>query len=173
VDDDLKTNIIEYIGFTLFYQNISSIGLNEKEKLTSQKIHLFYKKLFSEDFSSKLIKNKIISSVNNMFFYILWDFKNKSYDEYISTMDNLNLPYLNKNENNNVDIILHTIVNQRLDKKSNDISTTLFDNNKKEINDNLILIVSYNLLSRMNNKCYFDYLSKGINIYNLNDPAFT
>ena len=173
VDDDFKNNIIEYIGLTLFYQNFSSLKLYENEELTSQKIHLFYKKLFSEDFSSKLIKNKIISSVNNMFFYILWDFKNKSYDEYISTMDNLNLPYLNKNENNNVDIILHTIVNQRLDKKSNDISTTLFDNNKKEINDNLILIVSYNLLSRMNNKYYFDYLSKGINIYNLNDPAFT
>ncbi len=175
VDKDFKKNIIEYIGLTLFYQNISSSSrLYEIEKkLTSQKIHLFYKKLFAKDFTSNLIQNKIISSVNNMFSYIIWDFKNKSYGEYISTMDNLNLPYLNKSENNNTDIILHTIIKLSYDITSNEISTTLYDRNKIEINDYLILIVSYNLLSRMNNKNYFDYLSKGINIYNLYDPAFT
>ena len=173
VDDDFKINIIEYIGLTLFYQNISSLGLDEKKILTSQKIHLFYKKLFSEDYSSKLIKNKIISSVNNMFDYIIWDFKKNSYEEYISIMEKLNLSYINKIENNNVDIILHTVVNSSLDKISNEITTSLYDKNKYEINENVIFIISYNLLSKMNYKYYFDYLSKGINIYNINDKAFT
>ena len=175
VNDDYKTIIIEYIGLTLYQQNCSSSSsiLEENEGLTLQKIHLFYKKLFSEDFSSNLIKNKIISSTNKMFFYILWDFKNNSYYEYISTMDKVNASYINRSEISNVDIVLHTIVNPSFNTIINIIKTTLYDNNKNEINDNFILIVSFNLLSRLNNKYYFDYLSKGINIYNFNDPAFT
>ena len=87
-------------------------------------------------------------------------------------MNNSNLPYLNEIENKNVNTFLHTIV--KLDEnKSNEITISLYDINKNEINEKLTLIVDYYSLSGINNENYSFYLSKGINIYNKNDPAFT
>jgi hypothetical protein len=108
--NNFQTNIIEFIGFTLFYQkHNSNRRLVEEEELTSSNIHQFYKKLNSEK-DSNLVKNTIVSSINNEFSYMLWDYKNKNYDEYILIMNNSYLPYLNQIENTNVNTFLHTIV---------------------------------------------------------------
>ena len=168
------TALIEYIGFVLYYEKYSSNNrrLSEENIISnkdfvslSQKINI-----------TNLQNNKLVSSINEAFSYILWDINSTNYDEYIQLMKNNKLPYLFKDGNiQEGDSILHIIINSSItsENESDKILSALYrKNNIKKIN-NVNYVINYDLFNGVNELLYSYYWEKGINIYNNNDDAFT
>ena len=159
-------NLKEYIGLTLYYQNIlsSKRRLDDNDELSFEEINQLY-----ENYTLNLTSNKLMSSINKVFSYIIWN-DIKKYDDYTTIMKKIKLPYLNTSIHNNV-IILHTIYTTEND--LNSIYTKLF-NNQKILNINEInYVIDYNNINGINNNLFSYYYKKGINIYNSNDKIFT
>ena len=168
------TALIEYIGFVLYYEKYSS----NNRRLSEENI------ISNEDFVSlsqkinitNLQNNKLVSSINEAFSYILWDINSTNYDEYIQLMKNNKLPYLFKDGNiQEGDSILHIIINSSVtsENESDKILSALYrKNNIKKIN-NVNYVINYDLFNGVNELLYSYYWEKGINIYNNNDDAFT
>ena len=170
------TALIEYIGFVLYYEKYSSNNrrLSEENKniisnkdfvSLSQKINI-----------TNLQNNKLVSSINEAFSYILWDINSTNYDEYIQLMKNNKLPYLFKDGNiQEGDSILHIIINSSVtsENESDKILSALYrKNNIKKIN-NVNYVIDYDSFNEVNELLYSYYWENGINIYNNNDDAFT
>ena len=168
------TALIEYIGFVLYYEKYSSnnrrlsednIISNEDFVSLSQKINI-----------TNLQNNKLVSSINEAFSYILWDINSTNYDEYIQLMKNNKLPYLFKDGNiQEGDSILHIIINSSVtsENESDKILSALYrKNNIKKIN-NVNYVIDYDSFNEVNELLYSYYWENGINIYNNNDDAFT
>ena len=170
------TALIEYIGFVLYYEKYSS----NNRRLSEENKNI----ISNEDFVSlsqkinitNLQNNKLVSSINEAFSYILWDINSTNYDEYIQLMKNNKLPYLFKDGNiQEGDSILHIIINSSVtsENESDKILSALYrKNNIKKIN-NVNYVINYDLFNGVNELLYSYYWEKGINIYNNNDDAFT
>ena len=167
------TTFIEYIGFTLYYQKYSSNNrrLTEDKLISNKDIATLTKKINI----TNLEKNKLSSSVNNAFSYILWEFSPLNYDEYIQFMKNNNLTYIFKDNNLRIGTsILHTIINSSVtnESQSNQILTTLYYKNNIIQFDNINYAINYDSFNQVNEFLYSYYWDKGINIYNQNDDVF-
>ena len=170
------TALIEYIGFVLYYEKYSS----NNRRLSEENKNI----ISNEDFVSlsqkinitNLQNNKLVSSINEAFSYILWDINSTNYDEYIQLMKNNKLPYLFKDGNiQEGDSILHIIINSSVtsENESDKILSALYrKNNIKKIN-NVNYVIDYDSFNEVNELLYSYYWENGINIYNNNDDAFT
>ena len=88
--NDAFNNLKEYIGLTLYYQNIlsSKRRLDDNDELSFEEINQLY-----ENYSSLLKSNKLMYSINKVFSYIIWN-DTENYDDYTTIMEKLKLPYL-------------------------------------------------------------------------------
>ena len=168
-------NIIDYIGFSYFYQKkISSNKLRVlNNNINDNQIIKFYNILFNE--SDFLNKTKTFStSSNGAFRFFLFNNTEKTTKEYIDECKRNNIPYISNKINNSVQYIFHITKNQNA--TSNNFLTHSFfffydENNiditsqfKKELKVNYKTAPLYILLDY--------YLKKGINIYDSRDIAF-
>ncbi len=172
------TNIIDYIGFSYFYQQKYSSNTLRilNNNLNDNQIINFYNILFNE--TAFLNKTKTFrKSSNGVFSYFLFNNTENIIEEYIKECERNNIPYLSNKINNSVNYILHLVKNKN--GSSNDILTHSYiffydENNtditykfKKEFKLNFELISFYE-----NNILLNYYLKKGINIYDSRDIAF-
>ena len=173
---DSSTNLTEYIGLTLFYQKyaLNSRRLENEKELSLLNIHQFYKNMINNQ-KLTIFKLNRISSVNHAFTNFIWNYTYGNYSGYVEEMTKLKSPYL-KIENQDVSLILHTILNSSIITSrnlSNVIISSLYNKNNKIIEEPLIYSVDYKSFFGINNNLYSYYMSKGINIYNSDDQVFT
>ncbi len=171
-------NIIDYIGFSYYYQKkFSSNKLrNLNNNINDNQIIKFYNKLFNETKFLNTTKTFSISS-NRVFNYFLFTNTENITKEYIKECERNNIPYLSNTINNSVNYILHISKNKNAS-LNNILSHSyiiFYDENKtditfkfkKEFKFNIELISLYE-----NNLLLNYYLKKGINIYDSRDIVF-
>ena len=166
--DSSFKNIIEYIGLTLFYQKYSNLRRLEEEFLPIENINMLYNKLYK---NNHINTNSYETSINNVVGYFLYNLST-SYTIYKNKMIEMNLPYLNNSENN-IDTVLHVVKygNVTSEKRLCEIISTFYNKEKNEIGANFKFIV--NTTYNDNRDLYLYYIKRGINIFNVNDEAFT
>ncbi len=172
-------NIIEFIGFSYYYQNKKLNGKlrRNENKLNDYDVINFYKNISS---NQSIINNTkyFKSSSNGAFSILLFQNEENVNNNYINYCLRNNIPYLSNELKDSINYTLQIVRNENTN--SENISSInyffFYDKNNNDITNNYdkYLTVNSCLISiPLYNKYLNDYyLERGINIYNKEDNAF-
>ena len=172
-------NIIEFIGFSYYYQNKKLNGKlrRTENKLNDYDVINFYKNISS---NQSIINNTkyFKSSSNGAFSILIFQNEENINNNYINYCLRNNIPYLSKEFKDSINYTLQIVRNENTN--SENLSSInyffFYDKNNNDITNNYdkYLTINSSLISiSLYNKYLNDYyLERGINIYNKEDNAF-